>query len=118
LHHQVLRRHQAALARAERWFKRFGVWLLTFGYFVPGARHVSAITAGVASLEYRRFAKAAYPGAVLWSGVYLGLGYMAGDRWETIARLMPGRLATVVLAIAVGVAIVVVAARQRRRRLP
>ena len=77
LAHPRLRAHRPALARAERWFARFGVWLLAFGYFVPGARHVSAITAGAASIEYRTFAAAAYPGAVLWCAVYLGLGYFA-----------------------------------------
>ena len=112
--HRVLRGRHAALARAERWFKRFGVWLLTFGYFVPGARHGSAMTAGLASLEYRRFAKAAYPGAVLWSSFYLGLGYVAGDRWEQIARIMPGRLTTMAIALGVAVAIFIVAARRRR----
>ena len=76
--HPRVRAHRAALARAERWFARFGIWLLAFGYFVPGTRHVSAITAGVASLSYRRFAAAAYAGAVLWCAVYLGLGYFAG----------------------------------------
>src|SRR5205814_617058 len=100
LGHRALRSHQAALGRAERWFERFGVWLLAFSYFVPGVRHVSAITAGVASLEYRKFALAAYPGAVLWSSFYLGIGYFAGDRWESIASIMPGRLGTVVIAIA------------------
>ena len=98
LHHRALRRHHAALARAERWFRRFGVWLLAFGYFVPGVRHVSAITAGSTSLEYYRFARAAYPGAVLWCSVFLSIGYYAGDRWEQIARVMPDR--PVILAIA------------------
>jgi membrane protein DedA with SNARE-associated domain len=75
--HRRLRAHRAALARAEHWFARFGVWLLPFSYFVPGTRHVSAITAGVASLDYRKFAAASYPGAVLWCLTYLSLGYFA-----------------------------------------
>ena len=51
LRHRVLRSSGAGLNRAERWFKRFGLWLLAFSYFVPGVRHVSAITAGAASLD-------------------------------------------------------------------
>ena len=115
LHLRRLRAHQAALARAQRWFERFGVWLLAFSYFVPGTRHVSAIAAGSASLEYRKFAAAAYPGAVLWSSVYLGIGYFAGDRWPAVMALMPGRTATLVLAAAAAIAILVVATRRRRR---
>src|SRR5262245_45015223 len=38
--------HGAAVDRARDWFKRWGKWLLAFGYFVPGVRHVTAIIAG------------------------------------------------------------------------
>jgi membrane protein DedA with SNARE-associated domain len=116
LHHRALRAHRAALGRAERWFERFGVWLLAFGYFVPGVRHVSAITAGSASLEYRTFAAAAYPGAVLWCSLYLGLGYFGGEHWPAIAARLPGRLSTT--GFAVGAAIVIYLVTTRRRRRP
>jgi membrane protein DedA with SNARE-associated domain len=78
--HRVLHIRDSSLARAQRWFKRFGVWLLAFGYFIPGVRHVTAIAAGSAPLDYGQFARAAYPGAVLWCAVFLGTGYIAGDR--------------------------------------
>ena len=113
---RALRVQQAALVRAQRWFERFGAWLLAFGYFVPGTRHVSAIAAGSASLQFRKFAAAAYPGAVLWSSVYLGIGYFASDRWRTIVAVMPGKRAALVLAVAAAFAIVIVAARRRRGR--
>jgi membrane protein DedA with SNARE-associated domain len=116
LHHRALGAHRAALGRAQRWFERFGVWLLAFGYFVPGARHVSAITAGSASLEFRKFAVAAYPGAVLWCSVYLGLGYFGGERWPEIAAMMPGRALTVGIAVATAIVISVVTTRRRRRQ--
>jgi membrane protein DedA with SNARE-associated domain len=73
-----------SLQRGRRWFRRFGPWLLAFGYFVPGVRHVTAIAAGTASLEFGRFALFAYSGAVLWCSVFLGAGYLAGDRWNEI----------------------------------
>jgi len=117
LHHRALRRHRAALARAERWFKRYGLWLLAFSFFVPGTRHVSAITAGSASLGYRRFAAAAYPGAFVWSCAYLSLGYFAGDRWPSVAAALPGRWVTLAIAAGAAVVIVAIATRVRRRSL-
>src|SRR6202049_3935041 len=59
---RVLHIRESALARAQRWFKRFGVWLLAFGYFVPGVRHVTAIAAGSTPLGYGTVARAADPG--------------------------------------------------------
>jgi membrane protein DedA with SNARE-associated domain len=77
---RVLHIRERSLERAQRWFKRFGVWLLAFGYFVPGVRHITAIAAGSTPLDYGQFARAAYPGAVLWCCVFLGTGYIAGER--------------------------------------
>lgn len=94
-------RHQWAVDRAHRWFRRFGSWLLAFGYFIPGVRHLTAISAGAGCLEYRVFAAYAYPGGVLWCAVFLGLGYYAGDRWHEVADAVQSRFAMIaVVAVA------------------
>ncbi len=72
------------LRRVHGWFNRFGAWTLTFGYFVPGFRHLTAYVAGASSLEYRKFAAFAYAGAFLWSGTFLGTGYLLGDQWNAL----------------------------------
>jgi len=79
---RLFRRHEDALHRAQRGFERLGCWILAFGYYIPGVRHVTAITAGSMPLSFRRFAEYAYPGAVLWCATFVGLGYLAGDRWR------------------------------------
>jgi membrane protein DedA with SNARE-associated domain len=78
-------RHLDQLERSQALFRRFGGWLLAFGYFVPGVRHVTAIAAGSGCLSFPAFARYAYPGGVLWCAVFLGLGYYAGDRWHAVA---------------------------------
>ena len=35
------------LTRAHAWFDRIGHWALTFGYFIPGVRHLTAYAAGM-----------------------------------------------------------------------
>ena len=80
-----MKHHQDTIERAQGWFRRFGGWMLTFGYFVPGVRHVTAIAAGSGCLNYRTFVAYAYPGGVIWCAVFLGLGFVAGDRWPEIA---------------------------------
>ena len=61
--------------------------------------------AGSAPITYAAFARAAYPGAVLWCCVFIGVGYYSGDRWEQAAALLRGhaRLALAILAVAVSV---------------
>jgi membrane protein DedA with SNARE-associated domain len=75
---------RSSLERAERWFEGFGKWLLVFGYFIPGVRHVTAIIAGASGLPTRAFALAAYAGAVLWVSCFLLIGYGLADEWRTI----------------------------------
>jgi len=75
---------EAGFARAQRWFHRFGGLLLTFGYFIPGVRHCTAIAAGSTPLDYPTFARFAYTGAVIWCLVFILLGYYAGGQWRMV----------------------------------
>jgi membrane protein DedA with SNARE-associated domain len=106
--------HAAAIHRTQAWFRRFGRWLLAFGYFVPGVRHVTAIAAGSAPLEFEAFAASAYPGAALWSSTFLAVGYYAGDRWEEAAAFFHGRLLAAALALGAAAVIYVLATRRVR----
>jgi membrane protein DedA with SNARE-associated domain len=72
--------------KAHAWFQRVGHWGLTFGYFVPGVRHLTAYAAGMSGLEMRSFALFAYTGALLWVSTFLALGYFLGDRWQVVER--------------------------------
>lgn len=97
--------HDEVWTRAQRWFRRFGGWLLTFGYFIPGVRHVIAIAAGTAPMDYPTFSAWAYPGAVLWATTFVALGYYTGDRWREAMVTVRGHSAVVVAAV-IGVALV------------
>jgi membrane protein DedA with SNARE-associated domain len=67
--------------RVHTWFKRVGGLTLTFGYFVPGVRHLTAYVAGASKLEYPVFAAFAYTGSLLWTTTFLALGYFLGENW-------------------------------------
>jgi membrane protein DedA with SNARE-associated domain len=110
-------RHLDQLERAQALFRRFGGWLLAFGYFVPGVRHVTAIAAGSGILSYPAFARFAYPGGVLWCAVFLALGYYGGDRWPVVARSAKSHLALAgAVAISMIAAYAIVTLRRRSQR--
>ena len=88
----------ASLQRVHRWFERAGRWVLTFGYFIPGFRHITAIVAGTSCLEFKTFATYAYAGALIWSVAFVTLGYYVGGRWEAMSEQMHGVLLTVFIA--------------------
>jgi len=71
--------------RVHDWFRRFGRFTLTFGYFVPGVRHLTAYVAGASELELPVFAVFAYAGALMWSSSFILLGYLLGDQWQRVS---------------------------------
>ncbi|MBS0635087.1 MAG: DedA family protein [Verrucomicrobia bacterium] len=71
------------LQKVHDWFNRFGTWTLMIGYFIPGLRHFTGFTAGMATLEYRPFMIFAWGGAIIWVTTFLSLGYFFGDYWMT-----------------------------------
>ena len=70
------------LELVHRWFSKVGEWVLAFGYFIPGVRHFTALIAGASRLEFSRFARFAYAGAVVWVSFFLTLGYLVGENWQ------------------------------------
>ena len=92
------------LAKAHRFFERVGHWSLTFGYFVPGVRHLTAYAAGVSYVEPHIFAMFAYLGAFLWATTFVSLGYFLGDRWQVVSAQIHHHM--MIASCAIGVVIV------------
>jgi membrane protein DedA with SNARE-associated domain len=91
----------ADLRRVEAWLERSGKWTLTFGYFVPGVRHVTAIVAGSSQLPPRVFAIYAYAGAAVWSLTFITFGWSVGHHWEVALRTAHRHILTVTIVLAV-----------------
>lgn len=69
-------------------FRKYGNWVLFFGYFIPGVRHVTAYMAGISRMSPVQFASYACVGAFTWCTVFIGLGYLVGAQWENVFRAM------------------------------
>jgi membrane protein DedA with SNARE-associated domain len=87
--------------KAHAWFERVGHWGLTFGYFVPGVRHLSAYAAGMSAVEPPQFALFAYTGGALWVAAFIGLGYFLGERWETVEKNIEHYFAEVAIGLVI-----------------
>jgi membrane protein DedA with SNARE-associated domain len=103
--------------KAHAWFARVGHWGLTFGYFVPGFRHLTAYAAGMSDVEPPQFALFAYAGGCLWVSTFVGLGYFLGDRWQAVEKHIEGYLEIVAIALVI-LAAAYVLWRLLRRKAP
>lgn len=72
------------LARAESWFKKYGVLAIIFGRHIPGFRVPITVAAGVLGVSYRVFAPSVAVSTAIWAGVMLALGVAYGPRLEVL----------------------------------
>ncbi|GAA3404166.1 DedA family protein [Paenibacillus hodogayensis] len=70
------------LRKAERWFRRYGPWTVSFGYFIPGIRHLTCYLSGVSGMTQRKYLLYAGFGALFWCLFFITLGYFVGTRFD------------------------------------
>ena len=97
---RLLRVTNADLDRAERWFERWGDWIVLFSRLVPLVRSVVSVPAGLMRMSLLRFALLTTLGSLLWNFLLVGAGYQLGSRWEQISALI-GRWSDVMLVLAI-----------------
>ncbi|HBY92359.1 MAG: DedA family protein [Ardenticatenaceae bacterium] len=88
------------LKRFECWFQDHGAYIVIVSRFVPGFRIYTSAVAGLFELPYRYFAAQVLISGVLWSGAFLWLGYVLGERWRQAADLVT-RYSPFIAAIAI-----------------
>lgn len=116
-HGRRLRIPSGSVEQVRSAFRQAGKWGLMFGYFVPGVRHLTALVAGAASLEFSLFAMFAYVGAGIWSILFVTLGIVLGDRWQAVATAIEAH-GWILGVLTVAAAVIVLAVRRRRRMAP
>lgn len=92
------------LDAAERFFADHGGKVVTIARFVEGLRQVNGIIAGVTEMPWHRFLAYNTLGAVLWVGLWAGIGDLAGTHvtaiYEQIHRYQPVALAVLGVVVA------------------
>lgn len=68
-------------------FTRWGARALLIAKFLPGLNSIGQPLAGALGMPRRRFVIFDVLGAVLWVGLYVGLGYLLHDQLAEAARL-------------------------------
>jgi|SRR6202171_5170439 len=76
----------SCVRRTEGAFAKRGARSLIVAKFVPGLNTVAPPLAGIFMMRWRRFLLFDACGALLWSGVYLGTGYVFSGEIERIAE--------------------------------
>lgn len=98
--------------RASEWFQRHGVWAVLLGRMVPGVRSLVSIPAGVERMPLWLFSLLTVIGSAAWNALFIGLGWLLGDRWTEI-----GTYSDIINYVVIGGIVLVCAVLLGRRAL-
>jgi membrane protein DedA with SNARE-associated domain len=76
------------IARADRWFARWGDWASFLSRLLPIVRTFISFPAGMVRINFARFSILTFVGSFLWCAALALGGYLLGANWEELRRLM------------------------------
>ncbi len=80
--HHVFHVSPAQIARAERWFERYGAATVFFARMLPIVRTFISLPAGVARMRLSTFSVLTFLGAVPWNLGLVLVGRAAAEHWD------------------------------------
>ncbi len=102
--------------RAERLFRRFGVWCVLFSYFIPFPNTIFYIAAGESGMQFWVFLTADILGTLLWIVLFVALGWSIGTPALAVAKDISRYAGWV--SIALIAVVVLISVRNARRQIP
>ena len=76
------------IVRAERWFGTRGWLIVGVGRLLPTVRSIVSVPAGLLKMRFLTFTIASTVGTALWTALLAGAGYLLGERYHNIDRLI------------------------------
>ena len=103
--HAQLYSEPERLAKAEKWFRRYGALTVIFGRHVPGFRIPVTVLAATTGVPYRIFAPSVAISTAVWAAIGLWIGVTFGQSIGNLLARYPWiylvALGLVIVAIAV-----------------
>ena len=70
--------------KVEKWFRKYGYFVVVANRFLPGTRAVISFFAGISNLDIKKTILLCGVSALTWNALVLYLGYVFGDNVELI----------------------------------
>jgi membrane protein DedA with SNARE-associated domain len=114
-HGSKLHMGPAQIARADRWFQRYGEPAVLFGRVIPLVRAFVSLPAGVARMPFWRFTVLSLIGSAPWVLALAFAGYELGGEWTHVREGFQYVDYAVLALVVIGIAYV---GLRRRTRTP
>ena len=88
--------------KADRWFKRHGIWAVFIGRLIPAIRTLISVPAGLAAMPFGQFLAISAIGTVIWTAILTASGYLLKASYHIVeAWVDPVSTGVVVLAVVI-----------------
>jgi membrane protein DedA with SNARE-associated domain len=94
----------AEVDKADQWFKKYGNLSVLVARVIPVVRVLISVPAGLDRMPLLRFSALSLLGSFVWNSLLLGAGYLMGDNWCEIVRVMEHAQTAVIIGIVLLVA--------------
>ncbi|XID92608.1 DedA family protein [Paenibacillaceae bacterium WGS1546] len=86
--------------KTQAYYDKYGNKLLLVCFFVPGVRQFIGYFIGIIRVPYRTIWLYGYAGIAAWTAVFIGVGYIFGERWQAMFALLEHYLKVVAVCLA------------------
>jgi membrane protein DedA with SNARE-associated domain len=104
--------------KIEKWFRKYGYFVVVANRFLPGTRAVISFFAGISNLDVSKTTLLCGISAVAWNAIILYLGFVFGDNVELIDSYIT-TYSNIVIAVSVLIVLfLIVRMFYRKRKKP
>jgi membrane protein DedA with SNARE-associated domain len=79
---------ESYIRKAERWYSRWGYWVIFANRFLSGTRSVISLFAGLFHLNAFIVTLLSLLSALIWNALLIIGGMLLGENWETITSII------------------------------
>jgi membrane protein DedA with SNARE-associated domain len=111
---------EAELAKAEKWFEKYGAVAVFTGRMVPGIREIISIPAGIGGMRMPKFVVFTFFGSLVWCVALTLVGYYLGEAWSSFSEELSSVFSVIGIAVVAAIVAIigVVFIRRRGRKAP
>lgn len=102
--------------RVEKWFIKYGYWVILANRFLSGTRSVIALFAGFFHLEWYKVILLGLVSALVWNGLLIYAGYLLGVNWDMITGIISHYNEIVIMLMVIAVVTYIFIKRYRKKK--
>jgi len=104
-----------AIDKVEKWFRKYGYFIIVANRFLPGTRAVISFFAGISNLDPKKTFSLCFVSALVWNIIMLYLGFTFGNNVEAIDSYLT-TYSNIVIVLTIAVIVVLIIRFMFRKR--